>query len=199
MKNKIINYPVFLAAMLMSFLLAMPASAQDLSADLDGNLAIRTVKKLLVSIRLNKNDKALAYMNLNEMSKYLLGQNYTKLNQKQQSHFESSLGKIIQLKAFPWARKNIGSIGLSYDKPVIKKNRVHVLSTLVYAGKERISFTWVLGKFADNYLVTDVLNIKGQSSLKESRDRQIIPVYKKRGAKGLLERMDSVIQKLQKQ
>ncbi len=184
--------PVLLLAMLPF------SGAPVAAAELEGKPAIRTVKRLLVSIRLKKDDKALTYVNLDAMGKYLLGKYHGKFKPGQKQRFEKSLGEYMQLRAFPWARKNIGRVGLSYDKPEIKGNRVHVRSSLVYAGAERITFTWVIGKFDGRYMVTDVLNIKGESSLKASRDRQIIPVYRKRGAEGLLRTMERVVKKLRR-
>lgn len=159
--------------------------------------AISTIKKMIGFIRYKKNEKALRYIGVQQISQFMLGKNYTKITPAQKTKFHWQVGKFIELRAFPQAYKYFKDIDLSFDKPKIKGRKAQVKSSLLYAGSEQMIFTWVLTKVGNKYLVTDFLNEKGVSSMKTNRDRQVLPLYKKQGMPGVLDRFDKLIKKLE--
>lgn len=183
---------IILGAVILAF---SPARGDEVQ---EGEKAIATVRKLIASVRLKANEKALGFVGLEQMCGYLLDKDYDKLTPEQKQKFQKLLGEYIELRAFPLAIQYIGKVDLSYDKPVFKENKVHVKSSVVYRGSERLVFTWVLTKVGENYLITDFLTIKGNSSLETSRDKQVQPVYKKQGAEGLLKTLEAAVKKLRK-
>ena len=176
----------------------LPISAQ-ISAQGAGEerKALATLKRLIASVRLTKNRKALSYIVLGEMSRYLLGKYHKKFTPGQKTRFQSLLGEYIELRSFPKVLQYIKSIGLSYGKPKFKNGRVYVKSSLVYANAERAQFTWVLAKVGEKYLITDLI-FAGKSSMKTQRDRAIQPLYKRKGARGLIRALEKSVKKLRR-
>lgn len=157
---------------------------------------IRIVQKMLVSIRLNKTDMALTFIGTNEIASYLLDSHYKELTETQKKQFTDLIGEYIKLRAFPLAIKYISDIGISYDKPSTKNNKIYLKSSVVYNNSEKLLFTWVLKKQNEKLLIVDFLNEQNQSSMKKNRDLQILPSYRKRGAVEFLNNFEKVVEKL---
>lgn len=169
----------------------------ELNDEEAGRRATLVVRKMLASVRLKKFDRALQYVGLDEMGAYLLADNYQKLTAAQKTKLSTLLGEYIKKRGFPLAVKYLGSVGLSYDKPTFEQGHVHIRSSVVYSGSERLVFTWVLARRdSGEYVVVDFRDAKGDSSMTKSRDKQILPVYKQRGADGLLKTLEGVIARL---
>lgn len=166
------------------------------SVDEEGEKATAVVRKMLAAVRLQKFDHALRYVGLAEMARYLLDKHHKDFAEAQLQRFQRLLGEYIKKRGFPLANKYIGRVGLSYDKAVMKDERIHVRSSIVYSGSERLVFTWILKKGESEYQVVDFLDVDGNSSLKKSRDEQILPTYRKRGAKGLLDTLERTVKSL---
>lgn len=178
-----------------------PAETKSATPDVadeetEGRAATAVVRKMLAALRLNKFDHALKYVGLTEMVRFLMDKHYSELSDADRQRFQTLLGEYIKKRAFPMANQHIGKVGLSYDKPSFKDSRVHIKSSIVFSGAERLVFTWILQKQGGEYQVVDFLNAEGQSSLAKSRDTQILPVYRKRGAKGLLDTLERAVKNL---
>lgn len=165
----------------------------------DGTAALTSVKKLVGFIRYEKNDKALEQVGLDAISEFLMGSYYTKATPEQKSRVSDLMGEYIELQAFPLALKYFKDIDLAYDEPKEQGKDVHIRSTLLYAGSERVVFTWVLTEVGGEWVVTDFLDERGVSSMKASRDKQIQPVLKKSGVDGLIAQLEKVVAKLREQ
>ena len=174
-----------------------PLSAAD---EADSKAALSAVKKMIASIKSGLDDRALTYVGLDQISAYLLDKNYKKMSAEDLAHFRKDLGEFIQLRAFPLVVKyiDIGSVGFSLDKPTFKKGKAYIKSSITWRASEQSTFTWVLEKVDGKYLVVDLLNIKGQSSMKANRDKQVLPLYRKGGAKLVLKKFDQLVTKLKK-
>lgn len=173
-----------------------PPAAESPAGEEDGRKSVLTIRKMLASIRLKKYDRALGYIGLQEMTRYLLDRNYEKLTSEQSAKFQKLLGEYIRLRAFPLAIKYIGNLDVSYDKPQAKEGNIHVRSSVIYRGSERLIFTWVLTKRGDDYVITDFISVTGESSMEKNRDKQVLPIYRKRGATGLIKTLERAVNKL---
>ena len=172
------------------------APGGPVSEEAAGKQATATVRKMLAAVRLKKYDYALKFVGVEEMTRFLMDRHFDKLSQAERTRFRALLGSYIKKRGFPLATRYIGSVGLSYDRPLFKDGRVHIKSSIVYSGAERLVFTWILQKAGSEYRVVDFLNADGESSLSKSRDTQILPVYQKLGARGMLDKLEGAVSRL---
>ena len=139
---------------------------------------------------------ALSFIGTEEIASYLLDTHYKELSEAQKKQFIALLGEYIKVRAFPLAIKYISDIGISYDKPTTKNNKIYLKSSVVYNNSEKLLFTWVLKKRKEKLLIVDFLNEQNESSMKNNRDLQILPSYRKRGAVEFLNNFEKIVEKL---
>jgi ABC-type transporter MlaC component len=77
-------------------------------------------------------------------------------------------------------------------------DKARVQSSVVYAGSERLTFSWVLTRVGDNYVITDFLDEKGTSTMQTNKDRQVQPTLKAKGIPGLLATMEGAVNQVKK-
>ena len=163
--------------------------------------AISSVRKFIGYVRYSKKSekfagKAIEMIDLDDVCNLLLDNKFNALSVEDKNKFKSLIGEHVQLKAFPQALKYFEKIDLVYGKPTTQADRITIPSTLVYKGSDRIKFSWVVSK--KNYKIVDLLNEKNSSSMKESRDTQILPYFNKQGIKGLNEKLEQINSMLKK-
>lgn len=170
----------------------------SLHAEADGSQALVMVKKLVGYVKFSEKkpefaDKALENVGSADISKYLLGSYAAKATPAQDTRFQGLIRDYLKVRAFPESLRYIKDVDLSYSDPVVKGDTVSITSSLLYAGSEKLIFTWVVTKKGDQYYLTDFLDAAGTSAMLNSRDKQIIPLIKKRGIDGMLDTMQNVI------
>lgn len=158
-----------------------------------GHPSLIAVKRLVGFIRYERDDRALELIGREAITDYLLGASASSASAAQKTQFQELLGEYLKLKAFPTARGYFEDIDLAYAEPVVDGKTARIRSSIVYAGSERLSFTWVLTEIKGNWLVTDFLNDRGQSTMQSSRDQQIQPILRREGMDGLLKRFESIV------
>ncbi len=168
------------------------------ASEADGEQALVTVKKIVSLVKYSEKkpefaDKALESVGAKEISEYLLDKHYPKATAEQDARFQKLILEYIKLRAFPTALSYIRDIDLNYDKPVVEGDFVKTTSSIVYAGSERIMFTWVVKKRPEGYFLTDFLDEKDVSAMEANRDKQIQPLIKKEGIEGMIRRMEKVV------
>lgn len=154
--------------------------------------ALTVVKRLVGQIRYNRDDRALESIGLEPISRYLLGASYAGASAEERARFQALLGDYIRLNAFPTARSYFKDIDINYEAPVESGDTARIRSSIVYAGADRASFTWVLTRVNGRYVITDFLDSRGQSSMASSRDRQIQPLLRSGGMSALLAKMQEL-------
>jgi ABC-type transporter MlaC component len=154
--------------------------------------ALTVVKRLVGQIRYNRDERALEAIGLEPISRYLLGASYASASAEERTRFQGLLGDYIRLNAFPTARSYFKDIDISYEAPVESADTTRIRSSIVYAGAERVSFTWVLTRVNGRYVITDFLDGRGQSSMASSRDRQVQPLLRSGGMSALLAKMQEL-------
>lgn len=144
-------------------------------------------------------DKALDNIGSEQMAEFLLGPSAAKATPEQKKRFADQIREYTRYKAFPLVIKYFKDIDLTYEPPVMQGNTARVPASVVYAGSERLSFTFVLTKVGENYVMTDFLNDKGVSSMTTNRDNQVQPALKNQGMQGLLNVMEKAVAQVKKQ
>ena len=163
--------------------------------------AIGSIRTFLDHVKNSENNekqtkKALARIDTEYVSNFLINNELSKLNDTDKKDYTNAIEEHIKLRAFPTAHKYFSKIDLVYYKPVYKENTIVVPSILLYKGKDKVTFSWIVKK--SDLKIIDLLNEKGASSMSESRDKQILPYYKKQGIRGLIDRLDKINAKLAK-
>ena len=138
-------------------------------------------------------DKALDNIGSDLMADYLLGSFQSRVTPEQKKRFADQLREYTRYKAFPLVIKYFKDIDLTYEPPVMDGDHARVPASVVYAGSERLSFTFVLTRVGDSYVMTDFINDKGASSMTVNRDNQVQPTLKSQGMAGLLNLMEKAV------
>ncbi|HNJ32846.1 MAG TPA: ABC transporter substrate-binding protein [Leptospiraceae bacterium] len=170
---------------------------------------IAPIKKLIGSVRYSEKastpaekktleDRALEYIGSAQMADFLLGDFSAKATPEQKEKFASQIREYTRYKAFPLVNKYFKDIDLTYEPPVINGDKARVQSSVVYAGSERLTFSWVLTRVGDNYVITDFLDEKGTSTMQTNKDRQVQPTLKAKGIPGLLATMEGAVNQVKK-
>ena len=144
-------------------------------------------------------DKALDNIGTDRMADFLLGSSAAKATPEQRKRLAAQIREYTRYKAFPLVIKYFKDIDLTYEPPVIQGDTAKVPASVVYAGSERLSFTFVLTKVGESYVMTDFINDKGISSMTVNRDNQVQPTLKSQGINGLLGKMDAAVAQVKKQ
>jgi len=148
--------------------------------------------------RVSLEDRALESVGSKQMADFMLGDFAAKATPEQKEKFAKQIREYIRYKAFPLVVKYFKDIDLTYEPPVIQGDKARVQSSVVYSGSERLTFSWVLTKVGDAYVVTDFLNEKGTSSMQTNRDQQVQPTLRAKGVSGLLSVMDNAVAQVKK-
>ncbi len=187
---------LLLAALCVLFTAGL--AAQETADESPEAKSLSTVKKFIGFVRYKKDEPAMKFIGIDLMARGLLMKSYDTAKPEELEKFKSLLAEYIRLKAFPLAVKYFQDIDLSYDKPVVKAKESRIKTSLLYAGSDRVSFSWVLAEAADGWLVVDFLDEKGVSSMQVNRDKQIQPVLKKSGMKGVNDLLEKQVKALRK-
>jgi ABC-type transporter MlaC component len=169
----------------------------------DAAEALSTIKKMVAFVRYSGTkpelgNKALDMVGAKEISAYLMDKYYTKATPDQDERFQKLILEYIRLRAFPTALSYIKDIDINYDEPVTDGQFVKIRSSVLYAGSERILFTWVVKKRPEGYFLTDFLDEKSVSAMQVNRDKQIQPLIQKEGIEGMIKRMSAVVNSYKK-
>ncbi|MCE9596370.1 MAG: ABC transporter substrate-binding protein [Spirochaetia bacterium] len=143
-------------------------------------------------------DRALESIGSMQMAEFLLGDFAKRATPDQKDKFSKQLREYIRYKAFPLVHKYFKDIDLTYEPPVINGDQARVQSSVVYSGSERLTFSWILTKVGENYVITDFLNEKQASSMQVNKEAQVQPTLKTKGIPGLLSVMDSAVAQVKK-
>lgn len=148
--------------------------------------------------RIALEDRALESIGSLQMAEFLLGDSAKRATPEQKEKFAKQIREYTRYKAFPLVSKYFKDIDLTYEPPVLNGDQARVQSSVVYSGSERLTFSWVLQKVGENYVITDFLNDKGTSSMQTNKDAQVQPTLKAKGIPGLLSVMDTAVAQVKK-
>lgn len=176
----------------IAFLL-MPHSVSSSVAGEDKAI-IKSLKALVVGARYNKAKIVLKYVGVQEMSQDLLGPHVNKVSKQQRDKFNTLIEDNVKLKAIPKLMEYFKDIDVPFGKPQIENGIAKVKSSVVWEGKERANFTWVLKKVKDTYVVTDIIKFDGRSYI-SSTGKRIRKMINSDGMDTVLSRFEKALSK----
>ncbi|MBL8019782.1 MAG: ABC transporter substrate-binding protein [Leptospirales bacterium] len=162
-----------------------------------GNVRYSDKAKTLAD-RIALEDRALESIGSTQMAEFLMGDYAKTATPAQKEKFAKQIREYTRYKAFPLIHKYFKDIDLTYEPPVINGDQARVQSSVVYSGSERLTFSWILTKVGENYVITDFLNDKNTSSMQSNKVGQVQPTLKEKGVPGLLSVMDNAVAQVKK-
>lgn len=175
-----------LLALLQTSLLTVRAQSKASSE------IVTPVKKLVVQVRTGKDAQALKQMDMESISRYLLGDYHAKATQQQLSEFASLFQVIFSKIAFPKVRENLKDLAsITYEEPQVNGSETTVASMVVIDNplkKQEIKLKYTMVKTLKGWKVKDVA-VLGDSMLKGIRDDQMRPLLVAGGIEHLLQEM----------
>ena len=132
---------------------------------------VKVVKKFVGYLRYKKNDKAVSLLDVKIFSKNLLPKSYHQLNKKQKEDLEQAVSSYIKKKVFSKANKYFYKVNLIYGSPKKKDKKVSLSTSILYKTKEKVTFSWILQKKGNRYLITDFILEDGKLASRINQKR----------------------------
>ena len=119
--------------------------------------------KPLTPEEVKKNDilsyRALALLNIREISRKALGKYWKKRSLTEQKVFIDLLSLMFIKEAFPNSGKFFSELKLIYDQTTINESKAKVPLTVVHEKEGEINIDFHLQKYGDQWQVVDVLSL----------------------------------------
>lgn len=150
------------------------------------------VKQLITQIRTSQDAQAMQQLEMEAISKYLLGTYFQQATVQQRNEFSSLFQSVFAKTAFPRIRekfKNLAS--MTYEAPAIKGNTATVGSLMVFnhpLKKQEMKWKYTLVKAGKGWQVMDAA-VLGSSILESIRNDQVQPLLQAGGMEQLLQAM----------
>ena len=164
----------------------------------------QTVEKLIDSIRSLKTEgslspkefktnqdlsyRALALLDLQEVSRKALGKYWNKRTLKEQKGFVDLLSRMFIKEAFPNSGKFFSTLKLVFNKTKIKKSKAIVPLIVIHEGEGEIAIDFHLRKNQDRWQVVDV--DLDEISMRNNLRTQVYKIIVKNNYQELVRRME---------
>jgi len=169
------------------FLLSMLVVSGQSKASDD---ATKPVKTVITLIRNGNDGQVFKYVDMNGVSRYLLGDYYGKATKEQLTEFNSLFQTVFAKMAFPRIRENFKDVSaITYETPEVEGSRAKVGSTIFIKHPlktQEMKLKYTLVKTASGWKLTDVA-VLGDSMMESIRDDQVRPLLAAGGMEKLLE------------
>ena len=136
----------------------------------------------------NLSHRALAMMNLQEVSRKALGKYWKKRTSEEQEGFIDLLGRMFIKEAFPNSGKFFSTLKLVYGDTEIKKSKAHVSLTVVHKEEGEIGIEFHLLKNQGQWQVVDV--DLDEVSMRNNLRSQFYKIINKNDYQDLVRRME---------
>lgn len=158
--------------------------------------AAKIVKQTIAMAQQGNTEGAMKNVGVEQMSRYLLGAEYDNVTPEQQSRFQKLIYEFVSLRGLPQAIERLGDRDpetIEFAAARQDGNRILLPSKLPGT---TLSITWILEKVGRRFVITDFLDPRGNSSMQRTRDKQIQPLYRRKGMEGLLTTLDKAMARL---
>ena len=137
--------------------------------------------------------RALALLNIREISRKALGKYWKKRTLTEQKVFIDLLSRMFIKEAFPNSGKFFSALKLIYGQPTIKESKVNVPLTVVHEKEGEINIDFHLQKYGDQWQVVDV--DLDEISMRNNMRSQLYKVISKNNYQELVRRIKEKLTK----
>jgi len=196
-KNWIYLTVFILALFKLSPVIAKEASPRNTVEILLNSITNLKTGKPLTPEEVKKNDtlsyRALALLNIREISRKALGKYWKKRTLTEQKVFIDLLSQMFIKEAFPNSGKFFSALKLIYGQPTINESKANVPLTVVHEKEGEINIGFHLQKHRDQWQVVDV--DLDEISMRNNMRSQLYKVISKNNYRELVRRIKEKLTK----
>ena len=196
-KNWIYLTVFILALFELSPVIAKETSPRNTVEILLNSITNLKTGKLLTPEEVEENDilsyRALALLNIREISRKALGKYWKKRTLTEQKVFIDLLSRMFIKEAFPNSGKFFSALKLIYGQPTINKSKANVPLTVVHEKEGEINIDFHLQKYGDQWQVVDV--DLDEISMRNNMRLQLYKVISKNNYQELVRRIKEKLTK----
>ena len=196
-KNWIYLTVFILALFELSPVIAKEASPRNTVEILLNSITNLKTGKPLTPEEVKENDilsyRALALLNIREISRKALGKYWKKRSLTEQNVFVDLLSRMFIKEAFPNSGKFFSALKLIYSQTTIKESKANVPLTVVHEKEGEINIDFHLQKYRDQWQVVDV--DLDEISMRNNMRSQLYKVISKNNYQELVRRIKEKIAK----
>lgn len=196
-KNWIYLTVFILALFELSPVIAKETSPRNTVEILLNSITNLKTGKLLTPEEVEENDilsyRALALLNIREISRKALGKYWKKRTLTEQKVFIDLLSRMFIKEAFPNSGKFFSALKLIYGQPTINKSKANVPLTVVHEKEGEINIDFHLQKYGDQWQVVDV--DLDEISMRNNMRSQLYKVISKNNYQELVRRIKEKLTK----
>ena len=196
-KNWIYLTVFILALFELSPVIAKEASPRNTVEILLNSITNLKTGKPLTPEEVKENDilsyRALALLNIREISRKALGKYWKKRSLTEQKVFIDLLSRMFIKEAFPNSGKFFSALKLIYSQTTIKESKANVPLTVVHEKEGEINIDFHLQKYRDQWQVVDV--DLDEISMRNNMRSQLYKVISKNNYQELVRRIKKKLTK----
>ncbi len=196
-KNWIYLTVFILALFELSPVIAKEASPRNTVEILLSSITNLKTGKPLTPEEVKENDilsyRALALLNIREISRKVLGKYWKKRSLTEQKVFIHLLSQMFVKEAFPNSGKFFSALKLIYSQTTIKESKANVPLTVVHEKEGEINIEFHLQKYRDQWQVVDV--DLDEISMRNNMRSQLYKVISKNNYQELVRRIKKKLTK----
>ena len=196
-KNWIYLTVFILALFELSPVIAKEASPRNTVEILLNSITNLKTGKPLTPEEVKENDilsyRALALLNIREISRKALGKYWKKRSLTEQKVFIDLLSRMFIKEAFPNSGKFFSALKLIYSQTTIKESKANVPLTVVHEKEGEINIDFHLQKYRDQWQVVDV--DLDEISMRNNMRSQLYKVISKNSYQELVRRIKKKLTK----
>ena len=196
-KNWIYLTVFILALFELSPVIAKEASPRNTVEILLNSITNLKTGKPLTPEEVKENDilsyRALALLNIREISRKALGKYWKKRTLTEQKVFIDLLSRMFIKEAFPNSGKFFSALKLIYGQPTISESKANVPLTVVHEKEGEINIDFHLQKYGDQWQVVDV--DLDEISMRNNMRSQLYKVISKNNYQELVRRIKEKLTK----
>jgi len=196
-KNWIYLIVFILASFRLSPIVAEETSPRNTVETLLNSITNLKTGKPLTPEEVKENDilsyRALALLNIREISRKALGKYWKKRSLTEQKVFIDLLSRMFIKEAFPNSGKFFSALKLIYGQPTISESKANVPLTVVHEKEGEINIDFHLQKYGDQWQVVDV--DLDEISMRNNMRSQLYKVISKNNYQELVRRIKEKLTK----
>jgi len=193
---------IYLTVFILALFELSPVIAKEASPRNTVEILLKSITNLktgkpLTPEEVKENDilsyRALALLNIREISRKALGKYWKKRSLTEQNVFVDLLSRMFIKEAFPNSGKFFSALKLIYSQTTIKESKANVPLTVVHEKEGEINIDFHLQKYRDQWQVVDV--DLDEISMRNNMRSQLYKVISKNNYQELVRRIKKKLTK----